>query len=289
MQSQFYTTLLLAFAIQLDYFILHADAEGQLQKPEIHGHISAENVDLVCQMELLPSGTNISCNLYIGDSSEPFLSTWTKSQPVCNFVVKPDDLQQGLQSVAEVSCDYSVPTDPRSPSPRSDKIKIEDKKTTSPPHVTTKKKKKKPPTSPPVMTKKTSTAHSTTTFNTTASLQSTLAARSTVTAASRTSHHSTRLKTPAGIGVILTVIVILLGMTGACLYWIHRKRKSSGLPTTPNDDTVYTTVDVSKGAGSSDAMSPFDVTYSTVTYHASQMVAFQAQQDNIVYNSLNTD
>ncbi|XP_064195266.1 uncharacterized protein LOC135256916 isoform X8 [Anguilla rostrata] len=268
MQSQFYTTLLLAFAIQLDYFILHADAEGQLQKPEIHGHISAENVDLVCQMELLPSGTNISCNLYIGDSSEPFLSTWTKSQPVCNFVVKPDDLQQGLQSVAEVSCDYSVPTDPRSPSPRSDKIKIEglspgtstfseaDKKTTSPPHVTT---------------KKTSTAHSTTTFNTTASLQ------------------STRLKTPAGIGVILTVIVILLGMTGACLYWIHRKRKSSGLPTTPNDDTVYTTVDVSKGAGSSDAMSPFDVTYSTVTYHASQMVAFQAQQDNIVYNSLNTD
>ncbi|XP_064195263.1 uncharacterized protein LOC135256916 isoform X6 [Anguilla rostrata] len=274
MQSQFYTTLLLAFAIQLDYFILHADAEGQLQKPEIHGHISAENVDLVCQMELLPSGTNISCNLYIGDSSEPFLSTWTKSQPVCNFVVKPDDLQQGLQSVAEVSCDYSVPTDPRSPSPRSDKIKIEDKKTTSPPHVTT---------------KKTSTAHSTTTFNTTASLQSTLAARSTVTAASRTSHHSTRLKTPAGIGVILTVIVILLGMTGACLYWIHRKRKSSGLPTTPNDDTVYTTVDVSKGAGSSDAMSPFDVTYSTVTYHASQMVAFQAQQDNIVYNSLNTD
>ncbi|XP_064195264.1 uncharacterized protein LOC135256916 isoform X7 [Anguilla rostrata] len=269
MQSQFYTTLLLAFAIQLDYFILHADAEGQLQKPEIHGHISAENVDLVCQMELLPSGTNISCNLYIGDSSEPFLSTWTKSQPVCNFVVKPDDLQQGLQSVAEVSCDYSVPTDPRSPSPRSDKIKIEG---LSPGTSTfSEAEKKKPPTSPPVMTKKTSTAHSTTTFNTTASLQ------------------STRLKTPAGIGVILTVIVILLGMTGACLYWIHRKRKSSGLPTTPNDDTVYTTVDVSKGAGSSDAMSPFDVTYSTVTYHASQMVAFQAQQDNIVYNSLNTD
>ncbi|XP_064176436.1 uncharacterized protein LOC135247108 isoform X2 [Anguilla rostrata] len=99
----------------------------------------------------------------------------------------------------------------------------------------------------------------------------------------------TWLNTPAGVGVILTVIVILLGMTGACLYWIHRKRKSSGLPTTPNNDAVYTTVDVSKGAETSDATSPSDVTYSTVAHLAPQTTAFQAQQDNVVYSSLKTD
>uniref|UniRef100_A0A0E9XX87 Uncharacterized protein n=1 Tax=Anguilla anguilla TaxID=7936 RepID=A0A0E9XX87_ANGAN len=78
-------------------------------------------------------------------------------------------------------------------------------------------------------------------------------------------------------------------MTGAGLYWIHRKRKSSGLPTTPNNDAVYTTVDVSKGAETSDATSPSDVTYSTVAHLAPQTTAFQAQQDNVVYSSLKTD
>ncbi|XP_064165349.1 uncharacterized protein LOC135240051 isoform X8 [Anguilla rostrata] len=165
MRSQFYTTLLLAFAIQLDYFILHADAED-LKKPEISVQNSGGEVDLSCQTKLehLPSDTNVTCNLYIGDSSQPFRSTWTKNQ-VCFFVVKRDDLKQGLQSVGatEVSCDYSVPTDPRSPSPRSDKIKIEglspgtstfsvaDKKTTSPPPVTTKQSGKvtsQPPQTP---------------------------------------------------------------------------------------------------------------------------------------------
>ncbi|XP_064176635.1 uncharacterized protein LOC135247274 isoform X2 [Anguilla rostrata] len=131
MQSQFYTTLLLTFAIQLDYFILHADAED-LKKPEIGVQNSGGEVDLACHTMLkhLPSGTNVTCNLYIGDSSQPFRSTWTKHKDkVCIFIVKRDDLKQGLQSVGttEVSCDYSVPTDPRSPSSRSDKRKIEGK------------------------------------------------------------------------------------------------------------------------------------------------------------------
>ncbi|XP_035278967.1 uncharacterized protein LOC118230221 [Anguilla anguilla] len=106
-------------------------SKADLKKPEISVQNSGGEVDLVCQIRLkhLPSGTNVTCNLYIGDSSEPFRSTWTKNQ-FCFFVVKRDDLKQGLQSVGatEVNCDYSVPTDPRSPSPRSDKRKIEDLK-----------------------------------------------------------------------------------------------------------------------------------------------------------------
>ncbi|KAJ8355038.1 hypothetical protein SKAU_G00226050 [Synaphobranchus kaupii] len=91
------------------------------------------------------------------------------------------------------------------------------------------------------------------------------------------------LKTPLGTGVVLIVVGVFLGMTGACLYWVHKKWKSNRLPTPPINDVS------SKGAEASNATSPPEVTYSTVTHLASQTSAFQSQQDNVVYSSLKTD
>ncbi|KAJ8355035.1 hypothetical protein SKAU_G00226020 [Synaphobranchus kaupii] len=91
------------------------------------------------------------------------------------------------------------------------------------------------------------------------------------------------LKTPLGIGVVLIVVGVFLGTTGACLYWVHKKWKSNRLPTPPINDLL------SKGAEASNATSPPEVTYSTVTHLTSQTSAFQPQQDNVVYSSLKTD
>ncbi|XP_061091600.1 uncharacterized protein LOC133124391 isoform X6 [Conger conger] len=96
------------------------------------------------------------------------------------------------------------------------------------------------------------------------------------------------LKTPLGIGVIFIVVGILMGMAGVSLYWIHKKRKSNRVPTTPNT-VPCATFDVSKGPGISNAIAPPEVTYSTVTHLPSPTSAFQPQQDNVVYSSLKTE
>ncbi|XP_064165305.1 uncharacterized protein LOC135240051 isoform X3 [Anguilla rostrata] len=408
-----FSFLLLLIIILLESLCGHAESPGKLQKPVISVDAVQNTgvVNISCQTKLRNPTlvTNISCNLYIGDSSEKFRRTWTTSKPVCNFEVNVSDLQKSR----EVSCDYSVNTDPRSPSPRSKKANIVGKLPKaelelSPAVISIKDSMnlrcRRPDSSPAshctftidqrgpingsdcersvtgaellsgshstrneiimrcvyrldrgpalhsdtskvtvldlrkpnisVSTEHTEThicceappditgaifflysnrsrIHSKSTqagteeravsFTVPRSSDSTLtyccryqfkainSKLSDCAEAKNKDQSKTWLKTPAGIGVILTVIVILLGMTGACLYWIHRKRKSSGLPTTPNNDAVYTTVNVSKGAETSDATSPSDVTYSTVAHLAPQTTAFQAQQDNVVYSSLKTD
>ncbi|KAJ8248664.1 hypothetical protein COCON_G00233790 [Conger conger] len=126
MQSQFYPTLLLAFSIQLDYFTWPTDAK-ELQKPEISVHAPEDkNVALACQINLKTPAVNTSCYLYVGDSSQPYRSTWTTNGRVCSFNVERADLQQHLQALrtGEVSCDYAVNTNPHSHSPRSDRKQV---------------------------------------------------------------------------------------------------------------------------------------------------------------------
>ncbi|KAI1885843.1 hypothetical protein AGOR_G00207950 [Albula goreensis] len=124
MQSSISTIPLLLFVSHLDYFILHTDAKEQLQKPNISVQPNDGMLGIACTTKL-PRGTNITCNLYTGDAPEPYRRTWTKIGS-CVFDVSPSDLQSALQSVwsTEVSCDYSVSTEPGSLSPRSDRYTV---------------------------------------------------------------------------------------------------------------------------------------------------------------------
>ncbi|KAJ8392848.1 hypothetical protein AAFF_G00070520 [Aldrovandia affinis] len=124
MQSIFYTTLLL-FVSQLDYVILQSDTEGQLKKPEISANNNNDGIISISCKTNDKSGTNISCNLYTGDASKLYTTTWTLNE-VCNFEVNLTGLQMALLSVSsrEISCGYTVSTDPRFLSPRSDRYTI---------------------------------------------------------------------------------------------------------------------------------------------------------------------
>ncbi|XP_035264377.1 uncharacterized protein LOC118222681 [Anguilla anguilla] len=116
--------LLLLVVILLESLCGHAEAQGKLQKPNISVDGFVQNsgeVNVVCKIRLKnPTPvTNISCNLYIGDSSEPFRRTWTTNE-VCTFAMNVKDQLKSQ----EVSCDYSVNIDPHSLSPRSKKVNI---------------------------------------------------------------------------------------------------------------------------------------------------------------------
>ncbi|KAJ8355027.1 hypothetical protein SKAU_G00225940 [Synaphobranchus kaupii] len=108
--------LLAAIGLLIEHFISHTPITDQLEKPEISVQISEGIVDIACETKL----RNSTCNLYIGDSPELY------SSKNCVIHVEFDELKQALQAVGtrEVSCDYTVKTDPHSRSPRSDRKEI---------------------------------------------------------------------------------------------------------------------------------------------------------------------
>ncbi|XP_069038548.1 uncharacterized protein [Lepisosteus oculatus] len=101
------------------YFTGLIGAQGELQKPEItveSSKISSEGRVLIsCKTSSSVSVT--SCNLYSGDTQQPHRSVKTRGKS-CVFNESVSDLS------SEVSCDYSVGTDPSTLSPRSDRYII---------------------------------------------------------------------------------------------------------------------------------------------------------------------
>ena len=90
-------------------------------------HFPGEHALFTCS---LPGSANpdTRCNLYFGEASDPVLTTTIKSerrknnQWFCLFTVTADDLLRRLHSVqqSDVSCDYSLGSEPKSLSTRSD-------------------------------------------------------------------------------------------------------------------------------------------------------------------------
>ncbi|XP_051272347.1 uncharacterized protein LOC127372538 isoform X3 [Dicentrarchus labrax] len=90
-------------------------------------HFHGEHVLFTCS---LPGSANhdTRCNLYFGEESDPVKTTtiWKKrsstNQWFCQFIVTIDDLLKRLSLVkqGDVSCDYSLGSEPNSLSPRSD-------------------------------------------------------------------------------------------------------------------------------------------------------------------------
>ncbi|XP_061091392.1 uncharacterized protein LOC133124307 isoform X2 [Conger conger] len=120
------SSLLLLMIFLPDSLYGHSEVQ-ELQKPVISVHAPEDkNVAVACQMNLKTPAVNTSCYLYVGDSSQPYRSTWTTNGRVCSFNVERADLQQHLQALrtGEVSCDYAVNTNPHSHSPRSDREQV---------------------------------------------------------------------------------------------------------------------------------------------------------------------
>ncbi|XP_069038549.1 uncharacterized protein [Lepisosteus oculatus] len=97
----------------------HTRAQGELQKPEVaveSSKISNEGrVLIACKTS---SSVNVTTwNLYSGDTQQPHRSLKTRGKS-CLFNESVSDLS------SEVSCDYSVGTDPSTLSPRSDRYII---------------------------------------------------------------------------------------------------------------------------------------------------------------------
>ncbi|KAI1885842.1 hypothetical protein AGOR_G00207940 [Albula goreensis] len=209
MQSIYYTAPLLLFAVYLNYITLHTDAKEQLQKPNISMQQNDQMPYIACTKKLL-RGTNITCNLYTGDAPEPYRRTWTKIGS-CVFDVSPSDLQSALQSVwsTEVSCDYSVSTEPGSLSPRSDRYTVS-------------------------ATAKTSTL----TAVTTSSPDQYSTAKTSTLAAVTTSAPDRHKNLLVIIGPAVGMAV--LGVTAVCLCRRHRKQKSKR----PKAEPMYSSVNM---------------------------------------------
>ncbi|KAG7469301.1 hypothetical protein MATL_G00127500 [Megalops atlanticus] len=109
--------------ILLYCFLRQTVSEGQLQKPALRVTYSNMEVNMVCETQW--KGHNITCYLYTGDTKDSYKTTWSTSR-ICHFDVKMRDLQRALQSEGsrEVSCDYTVNSDPQCRSPRSDSESI---------------------------------------------------------------------------------------------------------------------------------------------------------------------
>ncbi|XP_068998970.1 uncharacterized protein [Embiotoca jacksoni] len=102
------------------------------QKPQMTVHYDGDGVLLICS---LPGSVkhDTTCNLYFGEGSRPVETTtiWkriSKKQWFCLFTVTLEDFQRFLHSVQqkEVSCDYSLESEPNSLSPRSDGYSLTD-------------------------------------------------------------------------------------------------------------------------------------------------------------------
>lgn len=112
-------------------FLLHVKCfpfhTGQPGKPQINVNPATADgtVYINCRISQ-KNDNNISCYLYTGDTPEPFTSSWTTGD-VCHFYIHNTDLQKPLESAPskELSCDYTVNTDPPTRSPRSNKTVIE--------------------------------------------------------------------------------------------------------------------------------------------------------------------
>ncbi|XP_036957815.1 uncharacterized protein LOC119021562 isoform X2 [Acanthopagrus latus] len=97
-------------------------------------HFPGEHVLFTCS---LPGSANpdTRCNLYFGEASDLVSTTtiWSKRDPrtnqwFCQFTVTADDLLRRLRSVqqSDASCDYSLGSEPKSLSARSDRYSLTD-------------------------------------------------------------------------------------------------------------------------------------------------------------------
>ncbi|XP_036956389.1 uncharacterized protein LOC119020812 isoform X2 [Acanthopagrus latus] len=97
-------------------------------------HFPGEHALFTCS---LPGSANpdTRCNLYFGEASDLVSTTtiWSKRDPrtnqwFCQFTVTADDLLRRLRSVqqSDASCDYSLGSEPKSLSTRSDRYSLTD-------------------------------------------------------------------------------------------------------------------------------------------------------------------
>ena len=95
-------------------------------------HFPGEHALFICS---LPGSANpdTRCNLYFGEASDLVSTTtiWSKRDPrtnqwFCQFTVTADDLLRRLRSVqqSDASCDYSLGSEPKSLSTRSDRYSL---------------------------------------------------------------------------------------------------------------------------------------------------------------------
>ncbi|KAF5892814.1 uncharacterized protein DAT39_017479, partial [Clarias magur] len=88
-----------------------------------------DEVRLVCKITESVRA-DFSCNLYTGENPQPYLTQTShkrqSGKPVCIFTAQRNDLFRRLQSVKsdEVSCDYSLISDPTARSLMSQKHNI---------------------------------------------------------------------------------------------------------------------------------------------------------------------
>nr|XP_024658337.1 uncharacterized protein LOC101485037 isoform X2 [Maylandia zebra] len=123
---------LLLFVI---FVISSPELQGQGQKPEMSvQHFNGEYVLITCS---LPGSVknDTRCNLYFGEASRPVLNpTVSKEsrrktkQRCCQFYVPVADFLKHLLLVQQkdASCDYSLESEPKSLSPRSDRYNMTD-------------------------------------------------------------------------------------------------------------------------------------------------------------------
>ncbi|KAF5892815.1 uncharacterized protein DAT39_017480, partial [Clarias magur] len=90
-----------------------------------------DELRLVCEIPESESvRADFSCNLYTGENPQPYLTQTShkrqSGKPVCIFTAQRNDLFRRLQSVKsdEVSCDYSLISDPTARSLMSQKHNI---------------------------------------------------------------------------------------------------------------------------------------------------------------------
>ena len=101
-----------------------------LQKPMVSVHHDRTDMQFVIVCEIPKQSWNVTgCQLYTGHGENFYLTAKIqKASGNCNFYsVDENDLFRRLQSVGsrEVSCDYTVNTEPSSLSPRSDPYTIQ--------------------------------------------------------------------------------------------------------------------------------------------------------------------
>ncbi|KAM8757069.1 uncharacterized protein AB9X84_010046 isoform 2-T2 [Acanthopagrus schlegelii] len=96
-------------------------------------HFPGEYILFTCSLSG-SANPDTRCNLYFGEASDPVLTTTIKSerrknnQWFCLFTVTADDLLRRLRSVqqSDASCDYSLGSEPKSLSTRSDRYSLTD-------------------------------------------------------------------------------------------------------------------------------------------------------------------
>ncbi|XP_058228840.1 uncharacterized protein LOC131342184 isoform X1 [Hemibagrus wyckioides] len=112
---------------------LPAPVTVMYQKPRLSGSHDDQfdEIRLVCEIPESESVTaDFSCNLYTGENPQPYLNQRSKRQKSgklhCIFSAQRNDVFNRLQSVksSEVSCDYSLISDPTALSLMSDKYNL---------------------------------------------------------------------------------------------------------------------------------------------------------------------